>query len=204
MRYFHKAIAAIWPATVTATLLGLSFARPAHAVPVIIESEGLPGIDVAQRDSAGRLRLFDAVDDDNDGIISFVADLDPTVSAMYRRFNQACNVAYFDGHAKFIPDASVPVIMVWNSPPTLPFMLGQFFSVVDGQIAGLDAVVYVSPGGSIVDLVDLDLTTLPLYTGSAQVGGLVRFQVVPEPSTLGLALAGVVIIAVVRRSRIRV
>jgi hypothetical protein len=177
----------------TAVLLAMSLSLPftipraAQAVPVLISTEGLPAIDLAQRDSAGMLRLYSAEDVDGDGMISFAADLEPQ-----RAVYSPSGLCFVLSGPNLLPDSSIPlfitgtderVITQWNSLPTQPFMLGEPFSVSDGQIPGFDAVIYRSPGNaSAAEIVDLDLTTLPLYTGPAQVGGLLRYQIVPEPS----------------------
>lgn len=111
-----------------------------------------------------------------------------------------------DPIAFFITGTEEHVITRWNIPPTMSFTLGQPISVAGGQIPGLDAVVYRSPGGSVADIVDLNLTTLPLYTGPVEVGGLVRFQVIPEPSSamlLAAAACGLATLKLIRRRRVR-
>ena len=221
MRWMHNSRTASCLAAFAATLLGMLLANPAQAGLVLIEVEGLARIDLAQRDSAGRLRLYDAGDDDGDGMFSFVADLDPQRSlALLYIFggpstgvplciNFPCVGTEFTRLNRNPTPLTVTeerVITYWNSPPTMPFALGQTFSVVDGQIPGLDAIVYRSPDASVFDsaddIVDLDLTTLPLYTGPLLIGGLVRFQAVPEPSSFALAALGILgLIPLARRRR---
>ena len=216
MRYFHNRFAASWLAAVSITLLGCSLSRPAQAAPVLIGVEGLPGIDVAQRDSAGALALYDAEDDNADGIFDLAADLDVDGAEI------CVHVKMGDNKSSTVctdlilstPTSSleIPFILTgtadrvvtrWNTPPSAPLALGQPFSVVDGHFAGLDAVVYSSLGfESAAEVIDVDLTTLPTYTGPALVGALLTFQIVPEPSTLALAVFGVLgLLIAARRKR---
>lgn len=201
---------ATWLATPVATLLSMWLARPAQAVPVLITTQGLPAIDIAQRDSGGTLRLFDAEDDNSDGIIALEADLDPLslVAVNGRNGQVRAQLMFTVGHLNgeslplFVTGTEEHLIARWNSPPAMPFLLGQPFSVAGGQIPELDAAVYLSPGfDSADDIVDLDLTTLPLYTGSLVVAGLVQLLEVPEPSTCALAALGALGLLIAARRR---
>src|SRR5262249_51696590 len=86
-----------------------------------------------------------------------------------------------------VTDNDDRLITNWLSSPTSPPPLEQVVSVAGGHVAGFDALVYLSPGlHSAVEAVDMDPTTLPLYTGAARVGGLLKWQFVPEPSEVSL------------------
>ena len=74
-QFLEKQLAVMLVAMCFALLFALS--RAAHAVPVLNTTEGLPSIDMAQRDSAGQVRSYVAQDDNSDGVISLIADLDP-------------------------------------------------------------------------------------------------------------------------------
>src|SRR5262245_35093655 len=195
--FVQKVLAAVMFALCFSLLFALP--RAAQAVPFLITTKGLPAIDVAQRDSAGVLRLFDAADDDADGKISLVADLDPLrlVAINGKNGQVRSQLMYTVGHLNgepllfFVTGTEERLITRWNSPPTMPYSLGQPFSVAGGQIPGLDAVVYLNPGfASAAEIVDVDVSTLPLYGGPGQVGGLVQFQAVPEPPNFALAALG--------------
>ncbi len=220
MRRLQYSRISSWLAAFAAMLLSVSLTRTVHAVPVRITAEGLEGIEVAQRDLAGNLRFYQANDDDADGMISVVADLDLVSPTTYQM--RGVFVTSYSVNGSGLDDSgSVPhlitgtderVITDWRGLPTIPFTLGQQVSVAGGSIPGLDAVVYLSPGPAIIDsaadVVDLDLTTLPLYTGPLEVGGLVHWQVVPEPSTFALASLGLLSLGVyarrVARTNVRV
>ena len=82
------------------------------------------------------------------------------------------------------------LITTWLSSPSARPPLGQDVSVAGGHAAGFDALVYLSPGfHSALEAVDVDPSTLPLYTGAARVGGFLTVQVVPEPSTVLLLVS---------------
>ena len=73
-------------------------------------------------------------------------------------------------------------------------------NVTDGQIAGLDGVVHENPGiTTAFDLLGINVSALPRFTGEAEVGGLLGVRVVPEPDTVALVLLSLASVGIGRR-----
>jgi hypothetical protein len=198
--------------------------RAAHAVPVLNTTEGLPAIDMAQRDSSGQVRSFAAEDDNSDGVISLIADLDPLsdgwVEVHIDSGGARSTFVFYSiaGTAAHSPSPfTVPFLVTgnddrlitnWLSSPSARPPLGQDISVAGGHVAGFDALVYLSPGlRSALEAVHVDLSTLPLCTGPARVGGFLTVQVVPEPSgamLIAITMYGLATVKFIRRSRTEV
>ena len=205
------------PAYLVLAVVFTSSAEPCRAVPTVVTLESDPNTEweFAERDKMGNITSMVVVDDDGDGIESFVAELDPgsEVGIHVRSGPSRCVyievlVGTFDV-IPFLRDLTTgePLIVEVLEPSVFPFVLGQQVNVTNGEISGFvdRLLVYehpVIPIPTAEDLLRTDLSTLTKFTGQAEVGGLMT--VVPEPSTLalfGMGLFGLLAFGRRRRRR---
>ena len=205
------------PAYLVLAVVFTSSAEPCRAVPIVVTLESDPNTEweFAERDKMGNITSMVVVDDDGDGIESFVVVLDPGIAVAVhqdRTHKDSIDVESWSwgetntgssGHGggaganPFLGDLTTgePLIVEVLEPSVFPFVLGQQVNVTNGEISGFvdRLLVYehpVIPIPTAEDLLRTDLSTLTKFTGQAEVGGLMT--VVPEPSTLALFGMGLI------------
>jgi len=175
-------------------VLGLT-ATPGYAVPLLftLEAEPFTNWDITLRDPGGMITSINVADTDGDGLSSFTARDDSDVTMHQIRTMPLWGVRYGRPLAHstipFIPflasDTGAPLIVDWSDSAVSTIALGQHVSVTGGVMVGLaDGSVRLDPGiPTALDLLSIDLSALPAFTGVAEVAGLVTVQLIPEPST---------------------
>ncbi len=194
-----------------------SLAIPSYAVPVNfkLESDPFSGWEFAQHHIlTNATTTINVSDADGDGATSFQADLEPLGdhvsvhrdSCVYVFYDIAgTNVSQvFDGSSlPFVATAAGESLVVeLNGPSIMTLSLGQQVSVADGQITGLGGVVHVNPGiTTALDLLAINVSALPRFTGEAKIEGLLTARLIPEPAALTLVLLSLISVGMFRRRR---